>query len=463
MSHRTISHLTILALLATIVLIIPGRAQAQLSDRDIDSLRQVGEAEGWTFTVGKNDATRYPLEDLCGLVVPDKWWEGETFDPCAPNKNLPAAFDWRDIPGGLPPIRNQGGCGSCWAFGTVGPLECNIKIKDSIDVNLSEQWLLSCNHDDWDCAGGWFAHSYHSYKKDACFGLGAVMEADFPYVAYQLPCGCPYEHPYRIPGWAYIGSQSSIPSIDAMKQAILDHGPIAVSVHANSGMQAYNGGIFNECSNGEINHAVVLVGWDDDQGDAGIWIMRNSWGSWWGEGGYMRIPYGCSMIGYAANYIVYNGQLKITDDVLPACSLGFAVSCQLETSGGYGALTWSDIDNDLDGTGLELSPTGLLTGTSMQCGDIEFTARVQDAIDGVAEKKLSITTKRSYSCGDANNDKVINVGDGVYIINYVFSGGPSPLPFTDAGDANADGAINVGDAVYIINYVFKSGTTPACP
>ncbi|HEB60694.1 MAG TPA: hypothetical protein ENJ06_02615 [Phycisphaeraceae bacterium] len=241
------------------------------------------------------------------MVEPPDWREGAKFDPCYQTRDLPAAFDWRDQ-ATLPPVRNQGSCGSCWAFATVGPLECNIAIKDGVITNLSEQWLVSCNSDGYGCNGGWWGHDYHEWKNDPCGDDGAVLESDFPYVAYDASCNCPYPHTYWISDWAYVGSGSGVPSVSAMKQAIYDHGPLCVAVYVNSAFQAYSGGIFNSCSNGTVNHGVVLVGWDDNQGSNGVWIMRNSWGSGWGEGGYMRIPYNCSNIGYAASYVVYNGQ-----------------------------------------------------------------------------------------------------------------------------------------------------------
>ena len=279
-----------------------------LSTEDIAQLQEQGEQEGWTFTVGENSATMYDLEDICGFVVPDNWWESATFDPCTPRGGLPDTFDWRNV-GGVDyttPVKDQGSCGSCWAFGTVGPLECNIKIKDGITVDLSEQWLVSCNRDGWGCNGGWWAHDYHQWKTDPCGGTGAVMEAEFPYVGYEAPCNCPYPHEYLIDSWAFIGSSQGIPSTNAIKQAIMDYGPVSAAVRANSAMSSYTGGIFNGCESGDVNHAVVLVGWDDNQGPSGVWFMRNSWGTGWGEnGGYMRIPYGCSSIGYAACYIDY--------------------------------------------------------------------------------------------------------------------------------------------------------------
>ena len=79
---------------------------------------------------------------------------------------------------------------------------------------------------------------------------------------------------------------------------------------------------------------------------------------------------------------------------------------------------------------------------------------------GLDDFQFSLINCVSYKCGDANEDGEINVGDAVYIINYVFKSGPAPLPFPCCGDVNDDGEVNVGDAVYLINYVFKGGDPP---
>lgn len=299
--HRTTP---ICVALALVLGAVGDTAWAQLSTEDIAELQERAQAEGWTFTVGENPATSRSLDELCGLVEPTDWRAGATFDPCTPLRSLPASYDWRAL-GGCTPVRNQGGCGSCWAFATVGPLECNILIKTGVEEDLSEQWLVSCNSDHWGCNGGWWAHDYHRWKKDPCSNSGAVRESSFPYVASDTSCNCPYPHPYRIDSWAYIGSSSGVPSVSAIKQAILDYGPVCVAVYVDSAFQAYHGGVFNDCSEGTVNHGVVLVGWDDNQGSNGVWFMRNSWSPGWGEGGYMRIEYGCSRIGYAASYVNY--------------------------------------------------------------------------------------------------------------------------------------------------------------
>ena len=216
---------------------------------------------------------------------------------------LPSQFNWCDH-GGCTPVRDQGNCGSCWAFATVGALETNVKIHDAVIRDLSEQYLLSCNSDGWSCSGGWWAHDYHQWKipyrePDA----GAVNESSFPYVASQVACNPPHTHHEKILSWNYVGPDDGIPSTSAIKQAIYDHGPISVGVCSNS-FWRYSGGVFtiNDTSCGPVDHAVVLVGWDDS---LGAWHLRNSWGSDWGEDGYMRIQYGVSNVGYSATYVVY--------------------------------------------------------------------------------------------------------------------------------------------------------------
>ena len=96
--------------------------------------------------------------------------------------------------------------------------------------------------------------------------------------------------------------------------------PSAVAVCAGPKMQGYRGGVFSldekSYCGGEVNHAVVLVGWNDAEN---TWIMRNSWGAYWGESGYMRITRGTSNIGYSANYVIYSAPFTAYPlDLFPA-------------------------------------------------------------------------------------------------------------------------------------------------
>ncbi|UCD65081.1 MAG: PKD domain-containing protein [Candidatus Zixiibacteriota bacterium] len=289
------------------ILFIGSSVQAQLTQKDIDALRERGKQEGWTFEVGLCKAnTQYSLEQLCGMRADAPALQPTTVFAPSATQTLPVRWDWRDYDG-VTPVKDQGGCGSCWAFATVGPLESAIKIRDGITVDLSEQWLVSCNRDGWDCvSGGNEAHDYHQWKDDPCGDSGAVLEQYFPYAAADLPCGCPYPHDYWIDGWGYVTNAYSISPIDSLKHALMEYGPLYVGVHVSDPWYSYAGGVFNACVDEPYNHAVTLVGWDDDYNGQGVWIIKNSWDDDWGIDGYMLITYGCSRIGYRASFIDYN-------------------------------------------------------------------------------------------------------------------------------------------------------------
>jgi len=312
------------ALLAGLVLLLlAAPAGAVLTTQETAALQAELDVQGATFSVGPNAATEFEIRDLCGLVPPENWWaEAPSMPRSLKSMALPASFSWCDE-GACPPVRNQGNCGSCWAFASVGPLESNILIQGGDPADLSEQYLVSCNTSGWGCGGGWWAHDYHQWRYAYSeTGAGAVPEAGFGYAASDLPCGGPHTHPWQIDGWGYVDAAYAVPPVEEIKEAILGYGPVSVAVCVGSLFQRYNGGVFNtseSCGTGRVNHGVVLVGWDDDppEGGGGCWILRNSWSTWWGEGGYMRIAYGTSNIGYAATYVVYSAPV-------PAPSADFA-------------------------------------------------------------------------------------------------------------------------------------------
>ncbi len=269
---------------------------------EINELKKIAKEEDWTFDIGKTSVSERNIEELCGFKAPDNWWKNVDFDLITTTQSLPNTFDWRSE-GGCTPVKDQGNCGSCWAFGTVAPLESAIKIEEGINVDLSEQWLVSCNRDGWGCDGGWWAHDYHQWKNGQSGDTGAVYESDFPYSASDESCIDIDNHPYRLNDWAFIGSENGIPQRSAIKQAIYTYGPVSAAVRATSLWEFYNGGVFNKDAPGNVNHAVTLVGWDDTKGRDGCWILKNSWGTDWGDDGYMYIEYGCSSIGYSACYV----------------------------------------------------------------------------------------------------------------------------------------------------------------
>jgi hypothetical protein len=112
--------------------------------------------------------------------------------------------------------------------------------------------------------------------------------------------------------WYFVGWSQGVAPTDAIKQAIMTYGPVSVACAVTEAFGAYTGGVFNENDpQAQINHAVALVGWDDSQGANGVWFLRNSWGSGWGEEGYMRIEYRVCKVGYGACYVNYPARTKV--------------------------------------------------------------------------------------------------------------------------------------------------------
>jgi len=220
---------------------------------------------------------------------------------------LPERFDRRDQ-GKLPPVRDQGPCGSCWAFAAVGVFESAIMIKDGVtDIDLSEQYLVSCNQWNWGCNGGGTAHDYHMWLAPSGEEPGAVLERDFPYVAADVPCALPLPHPYKLESWSWVYTYGPS-SVQVMKETIYTKGPVKSSMCIGIPFMVYESGVISDPTCGGTNHAVVVVGWDDAKG---AWIIRNSWGTAWGEGGYAYIQYGDSGIGTNVSYVEYAGGQSI--------------------------------------------------------------------------------------------------------------------------------------------------------
>jgi len=279
----------------------------------LDSLREEIRAQNYTFQVGYTKAMDYPIEQITGLVEPSNLPElirkqKEAAEKLLDQKLLKsisatcsataANFDWRKA-NGATPVRDQDGCGSCWAFATHGAFEGSYRIKNNVAIDSSEQDTLDCNPWGYSCNGGWWAHQY-------LIDTGSAKESDYPYTAVKGTCKT-VTRPYKAVTWGYVGSSAGVPSVTDLKQALCQYGPLAVAVRVTSAFQSYTGGVFNACATGSVNHGVTLIGWDDAKG---AWLIKNSWGTTWGETGgygtergYMWITYNCSSIGYAASWV----------------------------------------------------------------------------------------------------------------------------------------------------------------
>lgn len=215
--------------------------------------------------------------------------------------DLPTNFDWRNVKQ-LSPVENQGQCGSCWAFSSSATFQ-DVRRLFGQTEDLSEQHLLSCaKPGEWTCNGGFFAHDQHMAPR------GGVLASEYPYTGTDSACRSGLTYRGSITRWAYLPGGET-PSVSEIKAAIYRFGPVSVGVAADSAFSNYRGGIFQGSGSTQLNHAVNIVGWGVENGQE-FFIMRNSWGSSWGENGYMRVAIknGVAVNGLGAwtNYIIYN-------------------------------------------------------------------------------------------------------------------------------------------------------------
>ncbi|EAY80530.1 hypothetical protein OsI_35710 [Oryza sativa Indica Group] len=202
--------------------------------------------------------------------------------------NLPPAVDWRER-GAVTGIKDQGQCGSCWAFSAVAAVEGVNKIKTGRLVTLSEQELVDCDTgDNQGCDGGLMDYAFQFIKRNG----GITTESNYPYRAEQGRCNKAKasSHDVTIDGY------EDVPANDesALQKAVANQ-PVAVAVEASGqDFQFYSEGVFTgECGT-DLDHGVAAVGYGITRDGTKYWIVKNSWGEDWGERGYIRMQRGVS-------------------------------------------------------------------------------------------------------------------------------------------------------------------------
>ncbi|KAL4502015.1 hypothetical protein ABPG73_020152 [Tetrahymena malaccensis] len=187
--------------------------------------------------------------------------------------SLPTSWDIRvDGPGKLQPVKNQGFCGSCWAFAITSTVENLYSIKQNLNLNLSEQQQVDCVYNRDGCTGGW-ADAYDYVKK-----TGLAISSRYPYTGYSGSCRA------QQVGQLYkISSYKNLPNdSNAIKQALVNNGALAVVVDA-SNWGSYQGGILSNQPL-QINKFATIIGYGSN-----YWLLRNTWGTNWGEQGHIRV------------------------------------------------------------------------------------------------------------------------------------------------------------------------------
>jgi len=235
---------------------------------------------------------------------------GDNSKPSITPQALPDKFDWREK-NVVSPIKDQSACGSCWAFSVIGNIESLNAIKTNKLVQFSEQLIVDCSKGCTEvyhqqvcnegCNGGWM----WSAMFDVIKWGGVELSKDYPYTARDGTCKLDTKKIVAsIKNYTCLSGAVAADEVD-MQNYLVNNGPLSVALNAEL-MMDYSSGIIDpyvpswECDPAALDHAVLIVGYGVESGTFGttpFWIVRNSWGTSWGEDGYFRIVRGIGCCG----------------------------------------------------------------------------------------------------------------------------------------------------------------------
>jgi len=210
---------------------------------------------------------------------------------------IPAQFDWR-AKGAVTPTKDQGQCGSCWAFSVTEAIESQWFLAGHSLPVLSPQQIVDCDKGDgnYGCSGGDTPTAYEYVIKAG----GLDTEASYPYLGEDGTCKFqPDKVAAKISNWTYI---TATKNETEMQVGLYTRGPLSICVEADS-WQFYVGGVISDFCGQNLDHCVMITGygvqkgWDFENYD--VWVIRNSWGEDWGYGGYLYVERGYNLCGVA--------------------------------------------------------------------------------------------------------------------------------------------------------------------
>ncbi|MBI4721674.1 MAG: hypothetical protein HY769_01510, partial [Candidatus Stahlbacteria bacterium] len=260
---------------------------------DLAELQKALAELGNPWVAGETSVSRLTDEgraNLMGSMTPYLFELGasafqESYSDTHSSK-APSEWNWRNYKGKnwMTPVKDQLGCGSCYLFAMVGGFEGRLKIAYNMpdtNINLSEEFVLSCCNRVYGCHGG-------NFPPTAQFvvDIGIPDEKCFPYIGKVLPCinACP-DVEARVTKANRWGATNKV----AQFKAKLMQGPMACWLTPKSDFLYYKGGVYTPIMGEKYVHAVTLCGWSDS---LGAWVFKNSWSIWWGDSGYGWINYG---------------------------------------------------------------------------------------------------------------------------------------------------------------------------
>ncbi|XP_072316113.1 cathepsin S-like [Eucyclogobius newberryi] len=257
-----------------------------------------------TYTMGINHLSDLTKEELLRIYAPLKLLKDFKMIPTplqAPKEEVPDSVDWRKS-GLVTKVKDQGGCGSCWAFSTVGALEGLLAKTTGKLVDLSPQNLVDCSgpYGTGGCNGGW----PHQALQYVIANQGIDSENFYPYKGQDGTCR--YNPTYRA---ANCSTYNFVDTDElSLQRAAAVIGPIAIVIDASDIFNYKSGVYYNPSCGHKTNHAVLLVGYGtDDTTGLDYWLVKNSWGKRWGEKGYIRMARNKDQMCGISMYAVFPG------------------------------------------------------------------------------------------------------------------------------------------------------------